>query len=161
MSVNAVNFSTVGAAPLRANNNVSFAGQGVQSPKKSNKGKYVAAGLTLAAVAAAIVFRKDISKLIGKLPASIKDPIKNVGTKVSEFAKNTWTAIKNKIKPAATTTSTGVSNWVSTAWNGIKTAGKTVGKWVSTAWTVAKDFCVNMFKKFMGLFAKPTVPPAI
>ena len=164
MSVNSINFSTVGAAPLKANKNVSFAGQGAQESKKSNTGKYVAVGLTLAAVTAAVVFRKDISKLIGKLPPSIKDPIMNAGKKVSDLATNAWNAIKSKFKPATTTSAgvaTGVSSWASKAWNGIVTAGKTVGKWAQTAWTVTKDFCVNMFKKFMGLFAKPTVPPAV
>lgn len=158
MSVNAVNFSTVGAAPLKANKNVSFAGQGTQEAKKSNTGKYVAVGLTLATVAAAVVFRKDISKLIGKLPA----PIKEVGKKVVDFATNTWNTIKGKLKPSATSSagvSAGVSNWISTAWNGVMTAGKTVGKWAVAAWNVTKDFCVSAFKKFMGLFAKPTVPP--
>lgn len=162
MSVSPIIESAVGMYPLGQMKKVSAEAKAKTSASTQKK---IAVGIGVAAtVAAAIVFRKDISKLIGKLPPSIKDPIMNAGKKVSDFATNAWNTISSKFKPATTTSAgvaTGVSNWASKAWNGIVTAGKTVGKWAQTAWTVTKDFCVNMFKKFMGLFAKPTVPPAV
>lgn len=167
MPVNSVNFSTVGAAPLKANKNVSFAGQESQQAKKSNTGKYVAAGLTLAAITAAIVFRKDISKFVKTLPTSVKDPIINAGQKASEWgqiALNKLGEIKNavmdKIKPPAAGAMS-MPSWATTAWNTVKSAGQTVGKWAQTGWNFVKNLCVSAYNSFVGLFAKPTVPPKV
>lgn len=158
MSVSPIIESAVGMYPLGQMKKVSAEAKAKAKTSASTQ-KKIAVGIGVAAtVAAAVIFRKDISKLIGKLPA----PIKEVGKKVVDFATNTWNTIKGKLKPSATSSagaSAGVSNWISTAWNGVMTAGKTVGKWAVAAWNVTKDFCVSAFKKFMGLFAKPTVPP--
>jgi len=157
MSVNSVNFSTMGATPLRANSSVSFAGQEVQQPAKSKKGKYVAAGLTLAAITAAVVFRKDIGKLFNKLPASIKDPIAKVGNKIKGF----FGKITGKAKVASTNAAQATQG-VTTAASGfgakIMSGLKSVGNVIVKGWNVVKDFCVKMFQKFMGLFAKPKAP---
>jgi len=167
MSVNSVNFNSMGAAPLRQNSKVSFAGQQAQEPKKSNTGKYVAAGLTLAAVAAAVVFRKDISNFVKTLPPAVKDPIMNVAKKSAALGKaalaklGEWkNAVMSKLKPS---TAAGISmpSWATTAWNAVKTAGKTVGQWVQTGWNFVKNLCVSAYKGLVGLFAKPTVPPAV
>lgn len=167
MSVNSVNFARVNAAPLRANKNVSFAGQEAQEPKKSNTGKYVAAGVTVAAIAAAIVFRKDISKFIKTLPPSVKDPIIKVGNKAAEWGRialNKLGEIKNavmdKIKPPAAGAMS-MPSWATSAWNFVKDAGATVGKWAKTGWNFVKNICISAYNGLIGLFAKPTVPPAV
>lgn len=92
-----VNFSSnAGYTPVRNYSNVNFAqrNENTEAPKKSNTGKYVAAGVGIAAaIAAAVVFRKPIGQaaknLLGKIKSfDFSSAAKKVGISVTNFAKN-------------------------------------------------------------------------
>lgn len=96
-----VNFSSnVGYAPLRSNSNVNFAqrNENMEAPKKSNTKKYVAAGVGLAAIAAAVVFRKPLGAAVKNIMGKFKMPAfktpdfsamgKDLKTNITDFAKH-------------------------------------------------------------------------
>ncbi len=96
-----VNFnSNVGYVPSKSYSNVNFAqrNENMEAPKKSNTKKYVAAGVGLAAIAAAIVFRKPIGQAAKNLLGKIKlFDFSSMAKKVGIGARN----IANKAKVKA------------------------------------------------------------
>lgn len=162
MSVNAVNFrSQMAAQPLRSNQHVSFAArkenaEQTEAPKKSNTGKWIAAGATLAAVAAAVVFRKDISKFIKNINLGpVKDTVIKTADKVKDLGKTAMDKAKDiagkinvdGMKTAVSGFGAKVANVFKKGWSAIKTGV-----------TFVKDLCVKVAKWVAGLFAKPKAP---
>ena len=125
-----VNFSSnAGYVPSRNYSNVNFAqrNENMEAPKKSNTKKYVAAGVGLAAIAAAIVFRKPIGQAVKNLLGKIKlfdfsSAAKKVGKGVTNLTK------KAKVK---------------------------AGEIFASAKTVAKDLASKIKGKIKGTPASP------
>lgn len=182
-----VNFSSnVGYTPLRSNSNVNFArrNENMEAPKKSNTAKYVAAGVGLAAVAAAIVFRKPLGNALKNLMGKVKMPEvkmpdwskmgENLKTSIEDFAKNAKVKADNVVGRAKTAVSEAAAKG-GEAVSGFKApnVGERLSKVLQGAkdyalkgWNFAKtygkkavDWVVNMFNR---LFHKPVeVPPQI
>lgn len=138
-----VNFnSNVGYAPLRSNSNVNFAqrNENMDAPKKSNTKKYVAAGVGLAALAAAVVFRKPLGAAVKNLMGKIKLP----EFKMPDL-KTMGEAVQNGIKDATGKVAEKFTN--TTASFKAVNFGEKFGK----IWQGAKDYAVKgweMAKKY-------------
>lgn len=101
MPVNSINFNNMACSPLKKDNNVSFArrhNEAHPEEKKNNKAGYIAAGAGLvAAVVAAIVFRKQIGGMFSNIKLDgLKDGAGRVKDKVVDFGKDTAEYFKNK-----------------------------------------------------------------
>ena len=103
MSVNAVNFkSSMGCSPLRNDNHVSFARKQYSEEtktenKKSHTGAYIATGIGLAAaIAAGLVFKKQVGSFFKNLKMPSFDKVKE---KVVQGAEKVKDAVNNaKVK---------------------------------------------------------------
>lgn len=176
-----VNFSNnVGYRPSRSNSNVNFAqrNENMEAPEKSNTKKYVAAGVGLAAIAAAVVFRKPIGNAVKNVMGKFKMPdLSKVGnelkTGVTDFAKQAKVKAEG-LAAEAKKAAEDVAGKVTDTSASFKAVN--VGEKFGKIWQGAKDYAVkgwNLAKKygkkvvdwvvkiFNKLFHKPVeVPPA-
>ena len=173
MPVNSINFNNMACSPLKKDNNVSFArrhNEARPEEKKNNKAGYIAAGAGLvAAVAAAIVFRKQIGGMFSNIKLDgLKDGAGRVKDKVVDFGKDTaeyTAALKNKageaitegqakILPAMDKMRENVTNMAAT----VKTNS---GEFFKKGWgyvvkgaKAVKNFLVNVFNRVVEFFHK-------
>ena len=173
MPVNSINFNNMACSPLKKDNNVSFArrhNEARPEEKKNNKAGYIAAGAGLvAAVAAAIVFRKQIGGMFSNIKLDgLKDGAGRVKDKVVDFGKDTaeyTAALKNKageaitegqakILPAMDKMRENVTNMAAT----VKTNS---GEFFKKGWgyvvkgaKAVKNFFVNVFNRVVEFFHK-------
>lgn len=170
MPVNSINFNNMACSPLKKDNNVSFArrhNEARPEEKKNNKAGYIAAGAGLvAAVAAAIVFRKQIGGMFSNIKLDgLKDGAGRVKDKVVDFGKDTAEYFKNKagetitegqakILPAMDKMRENVTNMAAT----VKTNS---GEFFKKGWgyvvkgaKAVKDFFVNVFNRVVEFFHK-------
>ena len=179
-----VNFSSnAGYVPSRNYSNVNFAqrNENTEAPKKSNTKKYVAAGVGLAAIAAAIVFRKpigqaaknllskiklfDFSSLAKKVGNSVTNLAKNAKVKAGEYYNIAKTTVKDtigKITEKFTGSMSGISASTITdkfqnIWQGAKNYAVKGWEFAKTYGNKAIEWVKNIFHK---LFHKPVTPTA-
>ena len=180
-----VNFSSnAGYVPSKSYSNVNFAqrNENMEAPKKSNTKKYVAAGVGLAAIAAAIVFRKPIGQAAKNLLGKIKlfdfsSAAKKVGRNVTEFghkakvkagefyntAKTTVKDLIGKISGKATAQVNGVSaggigNAFGKIWQGAKNYAVKGWEFAKTYGNKAIEWVKNIVHKLFHKPVTPTVP---
>ena len=179
-----VNFnSNVGYVPSKSYSNVNFAqrNENMEAPKKSNTKKYVAAGVGLAAIAAAIVFRKPIGQAAKNLLGKIKlfdfsSMAKKVGigarniankakVKAGEFYNTAKTTVKDALgKITAKFTSPMSSISASTITDKFKNIWQGAKNYAVKGWEFAKQYgqkAIEWVKNiFHKLFHKPVTPTA-
>ena len=152
MSVGAVKFrSSMGCSPLRKDNNVNFAGQHKEEPaaenKKSNTGKYVAAGVGVAAaITAAVVFRKPIGNFIKTLKMPSIPSVNGVKERVVNAAQNVGSRIKGlNVGELFNNAKTKVVDFAKFVWTNVLKGANYV-----------KDFAVSLWQKAAAFFTKQT-----
>lgn len=150
-----VNFSSnAGYVPSKSYSNVNFAqrNENMEAPKKSNTKKYVAAGVGLAAIAAAIVFRKPIGQTVKNILGKIKLPnisslAKKVGTGVTNIAKKVKTKAGELFVTAKNTAKDligKISGKTTAQVNGVSAGG--IGNAFGKIWQGAKNFANKGFE---------------
>ena len=155
MPVNSINFNNMACSPLKKDNNVSFArrhNEARPEEKKNNKAGYIAAGAGLvAAVAAAIVFRKQIGGMFSNIKL---DGLKDGAGRVKNKAGEAITEGQAKILPAMDKMRENVTNMAAT----VKTNS---GEFFKKGWgyvvkgaKAVKNFFVNVFNRVVEFFHK-------
>ena len=180
-----VNFSSnAGYVPSRNYSSVNFAqrNEDIDASQKSNTKKYVTAGVGLAAIAAAIVFRKPIGQaaknLLGKIKLfdfssaakkvgkGVTNLVKKAKVKAGEIfasAKNTAKNLIGKISGKATAqvngfSAGGIGNAFGKIWQGAKNFTNKGFEFVKKYGQKAIEWVKNIFHKLFHKPVTPTVP---